>query len=134
METTAQFEALFEALGDDECRSLLRQGAVGRVVWSAGDGLEALPVCYRMSGQDIFFAADPESVLGELARPTAVAFQIDDIDVDTQTGWSVLVRGRARRWDGADASAPPRPWAPGERPLVVVVEPQTYTGRVVAGA
>ncbi|MDR1711923.1 MAG: pyridoxamine 5'-phosphate oxidase family protein [Propionibacteriaceae bacterium] len=123
----------FAALETDECRHLLRGESIGRIVWlSPTSGLQSLPVAYRMLGHDIFFRTDPESILGELSESTPVAFQIDDVDVDTQSGWSVLVQGTARRWDGSPPEILPTPWVPGIRPLVIRVEPATYSGRAVA--
>ena len=84
----------FTRLSGDECRHLVRGHSVGRVVWLSGEGLQALPVTYVVSGERIYFRVDPESVLGELARSMRVLFEVDDIDVPTATGWSVVVRGR----------------------------------------
>jgi hypothetical protein len=123
----------FEVLDADECRQLLRGELFGRVVWDApAFGLQALPVAYRMLGHDIFFRTDPDSVLGQLSAETPVAFQIDDVDIATEVGWSVLVQGVARRWDGAPPEVLPTPWVPGLRPLVIRIEPHSYSGRAVA--
>ena len=122
----------FTRLEGDECRQLLRGQRVGRVSWLSSRGLQALPVTYSLVGDDIIFRTSPDSVLGELAESVPVCFQIDDLDPETLTGWSVLVQGVARRLEGDPPGVVPDPWAPGERPLTVIISPATYSGRAVA--
>jgi hypothetical protein len=76
--------------------------------------------------------------LSELIRPTDVGFEVDDLDQQEQTGWSVVLRGRAQ------AVAQPEdlvrlwtihglvPWASGVRNLFIRIEPQRVSGRLVA--
>ena len=122
----------FTRLSGDECRHLVRGHSVGRVVWLSGEGLQALPVTYVVSGERIYFRVDPESVLGELARSMRVLFEVDDIDVPTATGWSVVVRGEATEAPALHQPILPTPWAPGRRSLAGVVTPTAYTGRAVS--
>nr|WP_300149038.1 pyridoxamine 5'-phosphate oxidase family protein [Propionicimonas sp.] len=121
----------FTRLSGDECRHLVRGHSVGRVCWHSAEGLQVLPVSYVASGELIYFRVDRGSVLGELAGPVQVAFEVDDIDVPTATGWSVLVRGEAAASDADGVELPP-PWAPGHLSLIVAVTPQAYSGRVVS--
>lgn len=121
----------FTRLSGDECRHLVRGHSVGRVCWLSAEGLQVLPVTYAVSGERIYFRVSPGSVLGELAGTVRVAFEVDDIDVPTATGWSVLVRGDAST-AGADDVRLPTPWAPGRRDLTVVITPLSYSGRAVS--
>ncbi|HQY99061.1 MAG TPA: pyridoxamine 5'-phosphate oxidase family protein [Propionicimonas sp.] len=118
----------------EECRQLVRSHSVGRVAWVSTVGLQVLPVTYSCNDDLICFRVDPESVLGELAGPVEVAFEVDDIDVETATGWSVLVHGTAAAHDGSLELRLPRPWAPGDRRLTVVITPSTYSSRAVSAA
>lgn len=122
----------FTRLSGEECRHLVRGHSVGRVCWLSGEGLQALPVTYLASGDRILFRVDPQSVLGELSGPVRVAFEVDDIDVETATGWSVLVRGEAAAVDPPDGVVLPVPWAPGRRSLVIAITPLAYSGRAVS--
>ncbi|QLQ15626.1 MAG: pyridoxamine 5'-phosphate oxidase family protein [Micropruina sp.] len=115
----------------EECRHLLRGRTVGRVGWTSSSGPQILPVTYTLAGDAIVFRVRPGSRLGELAEATEVSFQVDDLDDETRTGWSVLVTGRSGPWTGA-VGEEPQPWAPGERPLVIGIEPDVITGRSVA--
>jgi len=75
-------------------------------------------------------------VLSSLERHTRVAFEIDDIDEERESGWSVLVLGSAERvtreymltslWKEG-----PVPWAEGTRNLFIMITPETITGRTV---
>lgn len=128
------YDGHFTRLSSDECRQLVRACSVGRVGWNSRGGVQILPVTYRVTGDLIAFRARPDSIMGELRAPLEVSFQIDDIDEDTATGWSVQVRGRAVGYldqppTGVDL---PQPWAPGPHPMVVIIEPMEYSGRAVS--
>lgn len=117
----------------DECRRLLRDAVIGRVCWRSSQGLLSLPVSYGVHGDGrIGLRVGARGVLAELSEPTEVAFEVDDIDSDTRTGWSVLVRGTARSWEGAFPADLCRAWAPGSRDFTLQIEPKTYSGRSVS--
>lgn len=59
-----------------------------------------------------------------------MSFQVDDIDPVRQTGWTVLVQGRASEvtpWEREDLRL--RPWAPGKKDHWVRIVPDSITGR-----
>jgi len=89
-------------LGPDECWSLLRRSAAGRVVFTH----QALPsvalVNYALVGDLIVFGVGERSKLSGLLDGQVVAFEVDDVDPSTGTGWSVLVVGRSARVADAD--------------------------------
>ena len=68
-----------------------------------------------------------------------MAFEIDDIDTEHGTGWSVLVRGtargvvEARHLERLWSSEATVPWAAGTRNLFIAITPRTVTGRIVRG-
>ncbi len=121
----------FTRLSGDECRHLVRGHSVGRVCWLSGEVLQALPVTYAVSNDRICFRVDPDSVLGELSSPVRVAFEVDDIDLPTATGWSVLVHGEASAIEPEGIHLP-APWAPGPRSQVVAISSLAYSGRAVS--
>lgn len=130
-------EGTFAALEPDDCRALLRTHEVGRVAWaSATAGLLVLPVNYVVHDDLVVFRTTPDSELAELAEGIEVAFQIDDIDVETGNAWSVLARGvSARPEPGPELEAAldrsPQPWAPGTRDLYLGIRIAEISGRVV---
>lgn len=132
-------ESYFESLPAAECWDLLRTHEVGRVAWAATCGVTILPVNYRTDGTGLFVRTTPEGLLAELGDGLDLAFEVDHIDPDTRIAWSVLGRGRASRVTDEETvravlADGPRPWAAGDRPLVLRVELDEIGGRVVSGA
>ncbi len=120
------------ALDASECRQLLAGRSVGRVGWLSGSGLQILPVNYSLVGDVIVFRTQTGSILSELQERMPVSFQVDDLDDETGTGWTVLVQGRSGASVAELPDGFPLPWAPGERQLIVGVAPEHYSGRSVA--
>lgn len=121
----------FVAIAPDECRRLIRDAGVGRVAWvSTARGIQVLPVNFGLMGDRIVFRVDEGSIFRELMKPVEVAFQVDDIDLETSTGWAVLVQGTTSQWEGDLPDLDP--WAPGYRDVVVAIEPTSWAGRSVS--
>lgn len=128
---------MFDAhdLTTEECERLLRAGVAGRVAVSSPTGPHILPVNYSVVSDAILLRTTPYSVLGTYGRDAMLAFEIDSFDHEHQRGWSVVVRGRAEIVDDADELAeihhswPPRPWATGQRNLVVRIPWAEVSGR-----
>ena len=103
----------------DEALRLVASVPVGRVVFTLRALPAVLPVNFVLDGDAIVFRTAPGSKLTAAVRNAVVAFQVDQIDPQTQTGWSVLVTGRAGEiHDPAEIArlrARLKPWAPGER-------------------
>lgn len=121
----------FLTIPSDECRRLLADARVGRMSWVSSQGLQVLPVNYGLAEGAIVFRAAAGSILAELTQPTDVAFQVDDLDDTTATGWSVLVRGTTVQFTGDVTSVVTHSWAPGERTIGIAVIPSSFTGRSV---
>jgi hypothetical protein len=72
------------------------QGAPGtarrRSGWFvAPEGPQILPVTYQYRNGNVIFRTSTVGVLSGLVRRTSVAFEIDGIDEQVKSGWSVLV-------------------------------------------
>lgn len=128
----------FTALPATECQALLRQHTIGRVGWTSADGPQILPVTYVLRDGAIVFRTSPYGVLAGLRDGVGVAFEIDEFDVATRTGWSVLVQGRAAAAANPDELAgrwledEPIPWATGIRNLYLVITPDHLSGRALS--
>jgi uncharacterized protein len=85
----------FAELSEADCKELLAQHSAGRIGFMAGDGPQILPVTYQYRNGNVVFRTSPAGPLAELVRRTSVAFQIDSIDEQSKSGWSVLVLGFA---------------------------------------
>jgi len=118
----------FTRLDAEECWALLAEGDVGRIAWIAPDGISVVPVNYHLVERSIVFHTSEESFLARLAERTEVAFQVDEIDPETATGWSVLVRGES---GPADRQVSSVSWLDGTVGLAITAA--SIAGRVVSG-
>ena len=129
----------FGELSEAECKQLLAQHTAGRVGFMVGDGPQILPVTYQYRTGSVIFRTSPYGPLAGLVRRTSVAFEIDGIDEQSKSGWSVLVLGfaEAMAHDYLLASAwetGPVPWADGVRNLFIEIKPRKISGRAVRSA
>ena len=121
----------------DDCLERLRSTTMGRIAWTAGGVQQILPVSYVMHAGSVVFRTSPYGALAGLQRRTHVAFEIDQIDAVAETGWSVVVHGRAeavvlpQELVMLSARSDIVPWASGSRNLFISIEPQAISGRVV---
>jgi len=124
-----------EALPLEVCLRLLESVPVGRVSFCTDGEVVTLPVNHVVDGQDVVFRTDRGSKLSAADRRDHVAFEADDYDPRTRTGWSVLVKGRAEvvRED-AEIQRLSRlglyPWVTAvDRPFWIRIRPISVTGR-----
>lgn len=128
-----------EVIPRHECLELLRGSFLGRVVVAMGALPAALPVTYRVMGEDIVFATGPGTKLEGAVRKAVVAFEVDEIDPATRTGWSVLVTGWSELLTGPDDVAAVKalglePWPPLERGHFVRIRSEMVSGRRLVGS
>ena len=129
----------FTRLDRDESMRLLASVPVGRLIFT----VNALPAVRLMN----FAVADGLIVLRTAADTTVdgkvddaiVAFEADEMDAATSSGWSVVVTGRAARVTDPELIAryrevPLVPWAPGERDQFVTITTEMVQGRRVRRA
>ncbi|MCW2767799.1 MAG: Pyridoxamine 5-phosphate oxidase [Nocardioides sp.] len=120
-------------LTTDECWTLLGESLVGRVAWSGHGGPTVLPVNFVATDEKIVFRTSPYSAPARECDDLPVAFEVDEFDSTTRSGWSVLARGTARLvYDGAHVPAAATDldvWADGWRALHIIIEPRELTGR-----
>lgn len=123
------------SLPRDECLELLRSKRIGRFAYVARAGVpDIAPVNYVMSGSDVLVRSGPGPKLQAAERRELVAFEVDDLDEQTASGWSIVLVGRAQRLTlaqlrGIAEDELPRSWANGPRHSVVRIRPTRITGR-----
>lgn len=124
------YKAHVRDIGRTECVDLLRSQKVGRIAFTDDSGPDALPVNYSVDGEDILIATTGYSSIARAANGAMVAFEIDEIDEYTESGWSVVVRGRAHHESAFQPQEnPPYPWAEGNRSYLIRIHPDVITGR-----
>lgn len=96
-------ETLAHALTWDECLDRLRIGTVGRVAVTHRALPAIVPVNYTLSGSRVLFRTEPGGMLARACAGTVVAFEVDDLEPDGRSGWSVLVVGTAELLEGSAA-------------------------------
>jgi nitroimidazol reductase NimA-like FMN-containing flavoprotein (pyridoxamine 5'-phosphate oxidase superfamily) len=77
------------------CLVLLASRSVGRLVFTHRALPDVLPVNYRLDGERLLIRLGVGSVAAVATRDAVVAFEVDDIDLAAQAGWSVTVVGHA---------------------------------------
>ena len=132
---TARDRALV-VLPADECRKLLATRQLGRIGLKGGPFPLILPVNYVLDGNEVVIRTDSEKIT-TAADHTRVAFEVDDVDERTRSGWSVLVQALAEEVTGAH-DVPPEECrrstsssrrAPGEHGHWIRLIPKVVTGR-----
>jgi len=122
-----------EYLTEAECWRLLACHAVGRLGVTARAGPEIYPVNYVVEGGAVLFRTDPGGKLASLTEAPGVCLEIDDVDADARTGWSVLVKGRAHQLDPDEhdqvAGPPLDYWIGGPKAHWVRIDATEVTGR-----
>jgi nitroimidazol reductase NimA-like FMN-containing flavoprotein (pyridoxamine 5'-phosphate oxidase superfamily) len=128
-----------ETLPFEACLRLLASVPLGRVGFCADGEVVVLPVNHAIDGQDVVFRTARGSKLAAAEKQDLVAFEADDYDGQTRSGWSVLMTGRAAVVD-EDAEIQHlgglglRPWAATiEHPFWVRIRPTSVTGRRIPG-
>lgn len=116
------------------CYELLRTDTVGRIVYTQAALPAVRPITYSLDGHHIVFRTRPDSALAHSVSGQVVAFEVDQLDRETRTGWSVVVTGVAEPLESPSdlaraAGLQLAPWAGGERELFLSITPGLVTGR-----
>lgn len=124
-----------QAMSRDECLRLLASRSLGRVAFTERALPAIRPVNYALVGSHLLLRTEAEG-LGRRLDGQIVAFEVDEFDHDSSTGWSVVLTGSARllrhqgelvRNDGVS----PVPLAGPGRDGTVCIVPGQITGRRV---
>ena len=124
-----------ETLPLEVCLRLLESVPVGRVSFYTDGEVVTLPVNHVVDGQDVVFRTDRGSKLSAADRKDHVAFEADDYDLRTRTGWSVLLKGRAEVvHEDSEIQRLSHlglyPWVTAvDRPFWIRIRPTSVTGR-----
>ena len=133
-QTTPVAVSNIDVLDRDACRSLIAPGGVGRIVFTEVRGPVALPVNYRMLGDDIVFRTAATSALRRALKHEQVSFEVDSLDDALAEGWSVLVSGSGDLIVDPDQlqralKTGVTPWANGKKDDFICIKPREITGR-----
>ncbi|MBB4916988.1 pyridoxamine 5'-phosphate oxidase family protein [Streptosporangium saharense] len=123
-----------DVLSRQECLDLISSATIGRIVFTDRALPAVQPVTFYLDGEDIVIRTGTGSKLAAATRHTVVAFEVDEFDVPTRTGWSVTAVGRAHAVSDPGqidrlSRLPLTAWAPGERNHFIVVRAEQVSGR-----
>ncbi|MET9908148.1 pyridoxamine 5'-phosphate oxidase family protein [Streptomyces sp. NPDC006476] len=129
----------FRELERPECLRLLAKVPVGRIVHTRQALPAVLPVNFTLDGDGaVLLRTSAASELARAVDGVVVAFEVDEVDAATQSGWSVVVTGPAMVvTDPAEherlTRTGPRSWVPSPQEVFVRIEPELVTGRELVG-
>lgn len=130
-------------LGRNAALGLLSTAQVGRVAFATPHGIRIVPVNFvvredpALDVEVLEIRTTSASELAVHGPGQEVAFEADQIDTATRSGWSVVVRGELDRdLDRFGETTRPSaeradPWASGRRPMVLRIAARTVSGKVV---
>ncbi len=135
--TSPESEVWVEDLEPEVCWRLLARRPVGRVGFTSDRIPIVLPVNHYVDGTSIVFRTGRSALLETLRHGARVCFEMDEVDALFETGWSVLVKGRAAEvTDPVELDdvtrLPLRPWAPGAKDHWIRIESKEVTGRSIS--
>lgn len=118
----------------ETCWKLLGGCPVGRIGVLVDGGPEIYPVNHIVDDRSVLFRTDRGSKLHALDRIPVVCFEVDEIDVESRVGWSVLLKGRAETLTAPEelrrvSALPLRYWSIGDKAHWVRIRPIEVTGR-----
>jgi hypothetical protein len=128
-----------EDLGEAECLRLLSTVPIGRVVYTEHALLRVVPVGFQVEADGrLLIGLVPDDAAARALHGAVTAFEADQLERATRTGWSVVVHGRAEVVrDPAEHTrllrTGPRPWASRAEPLFVRLTADLVTGRRLRG-
>ena len=93
-------ERAIENLDRETCLGLLTTVSIGRVGWATPQAhAMMLPVNFVLDrdidGESIVFSTSEGDKLAAVREDRVITFEVDDVELAVQAGWSVLVMGRA---------------------------------------
>ncbi|WP_433505835.1 pyridoxamine 5'-phosphate oxidase family protein [Pseudonocardia halophobica] len=126
----------FDVIDRAECLRLLTVTDVGRVIYTENALPAAHPVTYVLAGEEVFFRTGSRTKAAAASKGAVFALQVDAIDFDDLSGWSVLGVGQAYEVTDPDRLADldrhvPRPWLPDHDEYTIGIVLSRLNGRRV---
>ena len=128
----------FENLEAVECWRLVGEHGIGRVVFEGDMRTEVVPTRYDARSRTAYFRAPTYGELARRVHRRTASLQVDDIDEQSFTGWSIVMAGTAPRVDDAatigslGSVGRPRPWVPGPETQWIALPVDTVRGQRVS--
>ncbi len=118
-----------------ECRRLLaltaKEGGIGRLAVGTEQAPVVVPVNFTLREGQVLVRVGA-GFLSQAASGQLVAFEVDHVDLDSGTAWSVLLRGLATLIEAPtelDLAGSPQPLVPEPGDQLLIVRPDILSGR-----
>lgn len=123
-----------EVLDRVECIALLETVRVGRLVFTEGALPAVQPVNFRMHDEQVVVRVAGGGKLAAAINNSIVAFEVDDLDPDLRSGWSVTIVGHASLITDVEELVEVsgiwlQPWVAGRRDNFVRIKTEQVNGR-----
>ncbi len=79
----------------DDCYDKLASKEIGRILFSQGALPVMTPARYAVNGRDLYLLTGPNAEQHAGISGAVIAFEVDDLDPCTGSGWTVTVTGIA---------------------------------------
>ncbi len=142
-DSDARSQRIFERTGlkvlsVEECWRLIGASSVGRLAVSIANQPDIFPINYAVDNETIVINTEAGTKLAAAILGSAVAFEVDGLDADKHTGWSIVVHGKAEEIQGVEATLEAedlgiRSWADRDRTRFVRIHPSEVSGRRIPG-
>ena len=114
-------ESVLAVLSREQCLRLMATAPVGRIIYTRHAMPAVEVVNFTVDAGDIVIRTAPSGKLLAAIRGAVVAFEADDFDPVTRSGWSVTAVGHAREVTnpadiGMLRTTGPHPWVAGDHP------------------
>jgi len=122
-----------------ECLRLLATVPVGRLIFTVNALPVVRPMNFLLDDEQVVVRTAAGTVAARKAAGSIVAFEADQLDPATASGWSVTVTGPAQLITDPAAiirfsSLPLVPWAPGPRDQFLTISTELVEGQKVGSA
>jgi nitroimidazol reductase NimA-like FMN-containing flavoprotein (pyridoxamine 5'-phosphate oxidase superfamily) len=124
-------------LNRQECLELLGSVDLGRVVFTDQALPAILPVTFTVDDDSVVLRTARGSRLARAAQGAVLAFEVDQVDVASRLGWSVVVTGEALiETDPAQQArlgTRLQAWVPGPKDVFIRIPLSVVSGRRIQG-
>jgi len=129
-----QVEEGFEAITEERCMNLLREGAVGLLALIGSDAPDLRPVNFSLHRHQLVMRTGRGRIFESARAGAAASFVISEFDRFEHSGWSVVVKGRLSIGDPSDSAIRTRvrPWAMSDKEEWVLFSIDEVSGRSIA--
>jgi nitroimidazol reductase NimA-like FMN-containing flavoprotein (pyridoxamine 5'-phosphate oxidase superfamily) len=124
-----------EAIDYKDCHDLLASERIGRLGVVIDGQPDIFPVNYGMDGTGIVFRTNHGRKLRGVMSGEVV-FEVDHVDAEERSGWSIVVRGQAEditHFDSRELKERAGSSWSGPKGVLVRISPTQVTGRRVRG-